>query len=226
MKYLFDEFSIYQIAWAACSPVIYGLFCIKLNRAFLKLDLLFAFFVGFLTSYVAYVVEVFLNSEIIGQNSLHTLIKFTALVALPEEIVKLAAIIGITHNRLDRNGSVLIIACFVGCGFAASENIVYMKQFGENVVISRFFTATAFHVFNSIVMARILINTEIVKEELRLAFSLIFSVIIHGLYDYLVVQSSQNGGQFLFIIGFTSASAIMTLKAFPMHVSHSDAAID
>lgn len=203
-----------DILWATLSPVLYGYICIKANRARFDPVLIAAFVVGFLTSYVAYVVE----ASLVGAGFLTpdglSWLGFTAFVALPEEAVKLAALIGLMRTQPSANRVALIVACFIGCGFAASENLTYLARFGGDVISLRLFTATAFHVFNAIIMARLLVTTSIKDEAIRIIFALMLTVLLHGTYDYLIGQGANDGGRFVFVLGFAVAAGFTTLRAY------------
>lgn len=216
MNGLITGLSVDGILLAVLSPALYGLICIKANRASFAPTLISAFIVGFTISYAAYIVELLLSQGTLFKSEQQAWLYFTALVAFPEETVKLAALIGLTHNQVHQNRATLIISCFIGCGFAASENVTYLKQFGESVIAPRFLTATAFHVFNAVIMGRLLINKTVQERALSICYALLFPVILHGTYDYLIIRSSQNGGQFVFILGFAAAAGIVTLRTFPM----------
>lgn len=216
MSWLPSNLSIDGILWAVLSPTLYGFICIKANRASFLPVLIVAFTVGFLTSYIAYIVELSLARAGLEVGERYAWIGFTALVALPEETVKLAALIGLTHNEVARSRAALIIACFIGCGFAASENLVYLERFGGDVIATRFLTATAFHVFNAILMARLLVTKAVQEHAVRVVLALLIPVLLHGTYDYLVVQATQDGGRFVFVLSFAVAAGFVTLRTYPM----------
>jgi hypothetical protein len=198
-----------NVFWALISPIVYGFICVRINRAAFSPILLAAFVVGFITSYVAYLMEVLLTYAE-PQHVLSWLASI-ALVALPEETVKLAALVGLSGKSAKH--PVLMVACFIGCGFAASENVVYLQRFGEGVIAARFLTATAFHVFNAIIMARILVTTTVLDGALRIVLALIVPVLLHGTYDFLLMQSPYDGGRFAFVLCFTIAAGLTTLRA-------------
>jgi RsiW-degrading membrane proteinase PrsW (M82 family) len=127
----------------------------------------------------------------------------------------LAALIGLTHSQRSASRITLIVACFIGCGFAASENLIYLARFGGDVISIRFFTATAFHVFNAIIMARLLVTTSIRDEALRIVCALILPVLLHGTYDYLIGHATTDGGRFVFVLGFAVAAGFTTLRTYP-----------
>jgi RsiW-degrading membrane proteinase PrsW (M82 family) len=218
MSWLPPDLATDGVIWAISSPLVYGFICTKVNRAPLLPILATAFVAGFLTSYVAYITEASLALGGFGVGSRHAWTEFLAFVALPEELVKLAALIGLTHNVESRSRVSFIIACFIGCGFAASENLVYLSRFGGDVISTRFLTATAFHVFNAILMARLLVTKSISDDSFRMILALAIPVLLHGTYDYFVMQEAQDGGKFLFVLGFAVAAGFVTLRAHPMTV--------
>jgi RsiW-degrading membrane proteinase PrsW (M82 family) len=210
------SFSADNVTLALFSPLAYGLICLKVNRAKLRPVLAAAFIIGFAASFVAYLAEVILDGAGFFAPKTHLVFTFFIAVALPEETVKLAGLIGLVgeNNELRKCG--LVVACFIGCGFAASENIVYLQSFGPSAVSARFFTATAFHVYNAIVMARILRGHLIADESLRIVVALLVAVLLHGSYDYLLSSPTLSDGQFVFVLGFAAAAAWQTLRAYPM----------
>lgn len=201
--------------WAMLSPVVYGIICVKANRASFLPTLIVAFTVGFFASYAAYIIELSLAQGGFEVGQRHAWIGFSTLVAIPEETVKLGALIGLLRNGLTRYRPALIIACFIGSGFAAGENLVYLQRFGDGVITTRFLTATAFHVFNAIIMARLLTTKAVREESLRIAFALFVPVVLHGTYDDLVLHATQDGGRFAFVLGFAVAAGMGTLRAYP-----------
>lgn len=203
-----------SLLWATLSPVLYGYICIKANRAQFDPVLIAAFVVGFLTSYVAYVVEASLVEAGFLIPDRLAWFGFSAFVALPEETVKLAALIGLMSTQPSANRVALVVACFIGCGFAASENLIYLARFGGNVISLRLFTATAFHVFNAIIMARLLVTSSIKDGAIRIVFALILPTLLHGTYDYLLGQATNDGGRFVFVLGFAVAAGFTTLRAY------------
>jgi len=218
MSLLPSNLSPDSIIWAITSPLIYGVICTRVNRATILPMFAAAFAVGFLTSYVAYIAEFSLAVSGFEVGSKHSWIEFSTLVALPEETVKLAALIGLTHNVESRSRASLIMACFIGCGFAASENLVYLSRFGGEVISLRFLTATAFHVFNAILMARLLVTKTVTDDSFRMVLALLIPVFLHATYDYLVVQQAQDGGRFVFVLGFAVAAGFITLRTYPLGV--------
>lgn len=196
-----------SILSALMSPGIYAFVCMKLNGVSFRPILAGAAIVGFLTSYVAFLCEVALHSS--GAPS--SFFGFLWLVALPEETVKLCALIGLA--RKSAGYPLMMLACFIGCGFAASENVVYLQRFGADVIAVRFLTATAFHVFNALIMARLFASTTIRDEHLRIVFALSIPVVLHASYDTLITASGYDGGRYVFVLCFTIAAGVSSLRA-------------
>src|ERR1700761_5134272 len=112
-----------SVLWALLSPCGYAFICMRLNGVGFRPILAGAFVVGFLTSYVAFLCEVAFS----GSGAPSSFFGFLWLVALPEESVKLCALIGLA--RKNTAYPLMMLACFIGCGFAASENVVYLQRF-------------------------------------------------------------------------------------------------
>lgn len=210
------EFSFWSLAAALSSPLIYGAACILVNRGVFKAKFVAAFVAGFAASYIAFLVEsVLFNAGIVIAPS-RLFFGFLTLVAVPEEVVKLAALLGLATSASHLKNMGLLLACFIGCGFAASENVIYLEQFGSSVLVIRFFTATAFHAFNAILMARIVQTNSIADESMRIVAALTIAVLMHGAYDYFLTQSAQDGGRFMFVLAFSAAAGFGSLRARPM----------
>lgn len=211
----YDTLSSRGLFWGIVSPIIYALICLRVNRAKLQDVMGAAFIVGFLTSYIAYTTEVFLGSQGMRIGADHQWFGLLAFVALPEECVKLAALIGLARVSVRAASAGLVVACFIGGGFAASENLVYLQRFGADVIATRFLTATAFHVFNAIVMARLFRSANVADENHRIIAALSVAVLLHATYDYLIGQFRQDGGLFVFVLALTVAAGLTTLRTYP-----------
>jgi len=200
------------VSCAALSPLVYGILCTRIGRGTLSKQYVWAFAAGLASSYIAFLAERGLASAgfIVGEG--HLFFGFLTLVAVPEEVAKLATLLGLMTPATGARISILLLGCFIGVGFAAAENVIYLQNFGADVLVVRFFTATAFHTFNGILMARILTTTAIVDESFRIVSSLASAVLLHGAYDALIANGAQNGGQFVFVLAFSVAAGYVSLK--------------
>jgi RsiW-degrading membrane proteinase PrsW (M82 family) len=216
MSAFYSGFPFVSLLLAVGSPFVYGMVCLQVNRGLFRRYLVTAVLIGLLASFVAYLVELWLFARTNDIWKSGALYGFILLVALPEEIVKLAGLNGLIQQSDSLRRATLVIASFIGCGFAAGENIVYLQRFGAEAIAARFFTATAFHPFNAILMARALSSSAIQDPARRIVVALCTAVALHGTYDYLVAQSYVDGGRFLFILGLTAAAGFSTLRAYPM----------
>jgi RsiW-degrading membrane proteinase PrsW (M82 family) len=210
------SFSVWNVTIAVCSPLVYGFVCIRINRGVPSFLLLKGFATGFAASYIAYLIEIGFSIEGVVIERSHLFFGFLTLVAVPEEIVKLASLLGLTSNLERPRSAVLLLGCFIGCGFAASENVTYLQNFGSNVLFVRFFTATAFHAFNAILMARVLTASFISDSSLRILAALATAVLLHGAYDYFLTQSANDGGRYLFVLAFSVAAGYVSLQVHRM----------
>jgi len=95
----------------------------------------------------------------------------------------------------------IVYAAFVSLGFAGFENILYVSSYGMNTGIMRAFTAVPAHTIFAVFMGYYLGKAKFAKGGKRfylLLLSLIFPIVIHGIYDYLLM----HGSTLLYIVFF------------------------
>jgi protease PrsW len=113
--------------------------------------------------------------------------------ALPEEIVKLAAVWFVYQQRkpfVHSPYDLVIIGASVAAGFAATENLLYIVNNMENygiVATSRSLTAVPGHIFYGVVMGALLTAFKAPKLSTKyLPLALALPVLLHTAYDYFV----------------------------------------
>lgn len=155
-------------------------------------------------------------------------------IALVEEGLKWAALILITRKSKHFNSLFdgIIYAVFVSLGFAALENVLYVFNYGLETGLLRAITAVPGHVFDAIIMGYCYSFYHVYKKaqawetefkkvgfisnaademssyaRLYLASSIVFPVIVHGLYDFMLSVNSTFwtivffiflGGQYIY----------------------------
>ena len=84
---------------------------------------------------------------------------------------------------------------FTGLGFAALENINYVAQYGLQVAVSRALFAVPAHCFFGIIMGYFFAYAKFRSwHRTRYLFlSLIIPVIMHGIYDFLLMYNNALG---------------------------------
>ncbi len=157
-------------------------------------------------------------------------------VALAEEFFKWVAMLLITKKSKHFNSLFdgIVYAAFVSLGFAALENVLYVFEGGIGVAITRMLLSVPAHMFFGVFMGfwysmwNINRKSNIYKNELMakhnltddsrnpfptkrfLALSLWMPVLVHGLYDFLLM--TENVFCILVFIGFMIAMYIYCFK--------------
>jgi protease PrsW len=143
-----------------------------------------------------------INIERLGQRFVHAnqgqffkIFIFTTLViGLTEELLKFLALVMYAYPRKVFNEPLdgIIYAVMVSMGFATLENILYGQANGFTTLVARAFTAVPAHAIFAVAMgffvgkAKFEDNPK--QKALLLLKGLLLSVVIHGIYDFLLMQ--------------------------------------
>ena len=141
----------------------------------------------------------------------HALYQSFCLAALPEEACKLFFLYLFIwkSSYFDEYYDGIEYAVCVGLGFAGLENVLYVMQGGMGVAISRAIFAVPAHFFFAIIMGYFfaLAKFRPWKKKQNLILAFICPVIMHGIYDFilmyqnLLTNTSSSTASFL-SIGF------------------------
>lgn len=157
-------------------------------------NLLISFFVGVVAALPALLIQFWLDeagfdpSENLGL----LLVNVFIVVALSEELVKLAGLLGIPYWQDFFNEPLdgIVYAVMIGMGFATLENLIYAYTFGIETTVVRAFTAVPAHGVFAIIMGYFVGLSKFrpdKKWQLILA-GLGIAVGVHGLYDFFILQ--------------------------------------
>ena len=129
-------------------------------------------------------------------------------VALIEEISKWIMLYKISYNNreYDETYDMLLYGGFIGLGFACIENIIYVLSGGLSTAILRSFTAVPMHATLGIFMGYYLDKSK--KESSKKIISILIPILIHGTYDYCIMQ----GSYFIISIIILIISLIYSIK--------------
>lgn len=133
--------------------------------------------------------------------------------ALIEELFKfLGLYLLVWRNKaFDERFDGIVYAVFISLGFAAVENIMYVYEGGMSVGYMRAFTAVPAHAIFGVAMGyyfgRARFNPE--KRGLFLSLSLLVPILIHGLYDFILMT-----GIAWLLIFFVALMVFMYIYAF------------
>jgi RsiW-degrading membrane proteinase PrsW (M82 family) len=137
-------------------------------------------------------------------------------VGLPEELAKLSLIYGaIVSSRNAEFRSFVVVGLVVSAGFSGAENALYVLHAHSSafsLVVARMATAVPFHLSNSIIATFLLCKARANGAPIYVVAALAVSILLHGLYDYLLMTDQLRSGKFLFPLFLTIGIAFRLLR--------------
>lgn len=114
------------------------------------------------------------------------------IVGLSEEITKYLFLLAYPYPRSFFNEPMdgIIYAVMIGMGFATLENVLYADRYGMDVIIIRAFTAVPAHGIFAVISGYFVGLAKFNPDYQRqyLALGLVVPVLIHGMYDFFIIQ--------------------------------------
>ena len=150
-----------------------------------------------------------LNSIIPKDTVINAVILAMFLVAPAEELAKFAVLRLITwkNKHFDYSYDAIVYAVFVSLGFAALENIEYVLLHGVKTGILRMFTAVPGHACYAVAMGffysrakKAKLTNDKSKYALNLTLSMVVPIVIHGIYDAIIL-ASKNVNNLVALLG-------------------------
>lgn len=127
--------------------------------------------------------------------------------AIPEEMCKfLIFMIFIWRDKnFDEYFDGIVYATFIGLGFACVENIEYVFMYGFGAGVSRALFAVPGHFLFGVLMGYFLSLAKFTPEKRKkyIFLGLLFAIIAHGLYDWLLMfvdRLSSIGSDFAYVV--------------------------
>lgn len=176
--------------------------------------------------------ELILEAAIPYESALKGVLLAMIIVGPAEELGKYAVLRLITwkNRHFDYSYDAIVYAVFVSLGFAAIENIGYVFSGGLSVALMRMFTAipghTSFAVFMGYFYSKAKyasITNNVSDYKKYNALSMILPIIIHGLYDAIVMGGLAIEAEIVvglafllwivYVIALFIVSFIMVIKA-------------
>ncbi len=132
---------------------------------------------------------------------------------IPEELCKFAVFMIFIWNdkNFDEYFDGIVYASFISLGFATVENIMYVLPGGLSVGIMRALLSVPGHFFFGIIMGYFLSLAKFnrSKRGLYIFLGLLFAILAHGVFDWLLMFSERAGeGLGIFIYMFFIAGDI------------------
>lgn len=197
-----------------------------------KLHLFICFLLGVAITYPAIKIEAFIetNTYDYSLNIFTTLLFSFGAVALVEEVLKFIALLIYPYPRSFFNEPMdgIIYAVMIGMGFATLENVLYALDYGLETTILRAFTAVPAHGIFAVFMGYYLgLAKFAIKEKRSMLFvaSLGMAVLVHGIYDFFILQQVQEWLMLLAIVTLF-VSAFFSWKFIVIHQEASPFKVD
>ena len=141
------------------------------------------------------------------------------IVALAEEGCKLAALRAVTWRSPEFNYRFdgIVYAVFLGLGFAALENILYLFNYGPGVLTSRGLLAIPGHATFAVFMGLFYAQAKMADiygaagaRRVHMAAALAVPALLHGFYDFCLMSGVRQLGS-LFIVFVLVLDAVSLL---------------
>ncbi|MGH7281471.1 MAG: PrsW family glutamic-type intramembrane protease, partial [Polyangiaceae bacterium] len=199
---------------AGIAALAWAVFCAQLGKArerlFFRLSVFAAAFVlGVmsveLTDLLILVEESKLHLVESGE-PLRDFLFYTFGVGFREEISKLimfAPLLPILRKH-GKKSDVLVAGAFVGLGFAAVENILYLQSGDLTTAIGRFLTANFLHMAMTAILANALHEMMVKGDSYapELSRTALMVMGMHGLYDFFIAHPKIGGGYLSMLVFF------------------------
>lgn len=141
-----------------------------------------------------------------GTDVLHAMVYYIATVGLREEVCKLLLFLPLAPFLIRRGYHLefLLVASFVGLGFAYSENFGYLSSTMGTAAAPRFLTANFLHIsltgMSGLFLCRALGTRSYSINDFLFIFGI--AIIAHGLYNAFLVRPPLNDQGFIAMILF------------------------
>ena len=209
-----DRTNFSSFLLASIAMVVWGLILLKLCQAvrFDKftpllciLGLLLGVFSTTPTLMWVYLEDIYLPIDV-GEDVIHAIVYYIATVGLREEVCKLLLFLPLVPLLVKRGYQLefLLVASFVGLGFAYSENFGYLSGSMGTATTPRFLTANFLHIsltgMSGLYLCRAIGTRAYSFNDFLYIFGI--AIVAHGLYDAFLVRPPLNDQGFLAMILF------------------------
>jgi RsiW-degrading membrane proteinase PrsW (M82 family) len=146
------------------------------------------------------------------------------IIALSEELVKYLVLVFYAYPKKIFSEPLdgILYSVMIGMGFATLENLLYADRFGLQTVMVRAFTAVPAHAVFAIIMGYFvgLAKYNVKNRAYLLTMGLIVPFIIHGTYDFFILQ--QYYEWLMVLATFTlCVSAFFAIRVIRLHQQNS-----
>jgi RsiW-degrading membrane proteinase PrsW (M82 family) len=189
-------FVLLLIALAPCLFLLWYFYCRDRYEPEPKKMIMKIFLLGAVMVIPAGIIEIIIMSglEAITSGVFYIFIISFFVIAPSEELFKYVVVKHSVYNSLEFNEVMdgIVYTVSASLGFATIENIIYVLQHGVGTGIARAFLAVPGHAFFGAVMGYYIglakFNRE--KEKSLLTRGVVFAILLHGLYDFLILANT------------------------------------
>jgi len=156
-----------------------------------------SFYLGLYAYQALDLVDLRFDAFALAENNLPGLFAYSLLViGIIEESVKLLPFLVIVLHFKEFNEPIdgIIYASFIALGFAAVENIYYLKFLTSSEAYARGFAGPVLHIVFSSVWGYFIGRAFLSKRRLGITIlaSFLFAAMLHGLYDFIAIGLSAS----------------------------------
>ena len=145
-------------------------------------------------------------------------------IAFNEESLKMFCLLAVPFRRPVFNEPLdgIVYSMMIGMGFATAENLVYAERFGLETIFIRAFTAVPAHAVFAIYSGYFvgLAKFDPARKWQLLRRGFIYTVMLHGLYDFLIIQKYEQWLSVLATFGLYG-SLVYSTKLIQLHADNS-----
>lgn len=172
-----------------------------------KLKIIKIFIIGGLMVIPAALVEMGLTSLVkVNINNLFNIAILSFLIIAPiEELLKYYAVRRWIYNSIEFDEAMdgIVYTVAASLGFATVENVVYVIQLGIGAGIMRAFLAVPGHALFGALMGAYIGRAKLRrdKETKLIITGILFAILCHGLYDFLILTRSAFSSMVILLLG-------------------------
>ena len=215
MKYSLSSYKLEEVCIALFTGSLWFLFFFHLGRGWEwkssdKLLAIAAIILGFFSAHVC-LIFVVIQDDLVGSiradDTVFNLFYCIGAIGFREELTKLMFLVPLLSRLKSVKDNLLIITVcsFVGLGFAIEENTGYFDDGKSSTIIARFMTANFLHMaltgYSGFYLVKAIQNGGGDAWN-EFGFNLLKMVVIHGIYDLLLIDSNLAGISILYMTVF------------------------
>ncbi len=226
---IFDNSNVFPFVFSFLPALVYSIIVyVTMPNGTIKWKTAFLYFLMGITS--TFFVESFqfifpqLHNPASDDDFLSMFILAMIQVSLVEEGAKLLCF-KISESFINTNDaphSTMFYAMSVSCGFAVSENLLYVRMYGSEILLARSFTSVVLHMLCGMILGYFISLGKKSRTKIKNVFpfiGLVIAVLYHGFYDFVLFvddyemdPNNDAMGDCISIVGIGIVAAYMMTR--------------